>query len=52
MTTVSVVHLTFQTTAEDARRLNDLAERSDRTRSAELRRAVRQYLERETKEAA
>lgn len=36
----------------DVRQLEKLATRADRTRSAELRRAVREYIEREERTAA
>ncbi len=41
-------HLTAQVSAEDLRRLEKIADENDRTRSGEVRRAIREYIERHT----
>lgn len=44
--TTKTEHLTAQVPADDLRRLEEIADSNDRNRSAELRRAIREYIER------
>jgi predicted transcriptional regulator len=45
------VPLTARVSVEDRDAMKELADKADRTRSAEVRRAIRQYIERERKAA-
>lgn len=52
MNVAKTEHLSAQVPSDDLRRLEEIAEVNDRNRSAELRRAIREYVEKHSVERA